>query len=254
MRILGSDFDGTLTHRLGEETFAAIRAWREAGNKFGIVSGRGTSFFFELKKKYPDLEMDFFVGYNGTAILDGNGTLLYEKRYTEVSSEKLVEDLLDWDCPCAFYSGDRFFCVVRDREDIPDWIDKTDGRFPDDLPVLPYFVQISTLCPEGESKAAEVVEKIREAYGNTLNPLQNGICIDIVPPGINKTTGLLRVAEHFGVTAEDVIAVGDNINDTDMIRDFYSYAMERGVDSIKKLVDATTETVAELIWKELEKQ
>lgn len=254
MRILGSDFDGTLTHKLGEETFAAIRDWREAGNKFGIVSGRGTGFFFELKERYPEMEMDFFVGFNGAAILDGDGTLLYEKRYSEVSSEKLMEDLLNWGCPCAFYNSEEFFCVVRDRKNIPDWIDKANGRFPDDLPVLPYFVQISTLCPEGESKAAEVVEKIRADYGDTLNPLQNGICIDIVPPYINKTTGLLRVAEHFGVTARDVIAVGDNINDTDMIRDFYSYAMERGVDSIKKMADATTETVAELICKELEKQ
>ena len=253
MKILGSDFDGTLTHKLGAETFAAIRAWREAGNRFGIVSGRGTSFFFELRKRYPELEMDFFVGYNGAAILDGDGTLLYEKRYTEVPAEKLMKDLLDLGCPCAFYLGDRFYCVVGDRKDIPDWISKEDGRFPEELPVLPYFVQISTLCPEGESKAAEVVEKIRETYGNTLNPLQNGICIDIVPPGINKTTGLLRIAEHFGASCENVIAVGDNVNDTDMIRDFYSYAMERGVDSIKKLADHTTETVAALIRNELEK-
>lgn len=252
MRILGSDFDGTLTHKLGEETFAAIRAWRKAGNKFGIVSGRGTGFFFELKERYPELEMDFFVGFNGAAILKGDGRLLYEKRYAEVSSKDLMNHLLDWGCPCAFYNGEEFFCVVRDRKDIPDWIDKADGRFPEELPVLPYFVQISTHCPGSESIAAEVVEKIREAYGDSLNPLQNGICIDIVPPGINKTTGLLRIAEHFGSSREDVIAVGDNINDTDMIRDFYSYAMERGVDSIKMLADATTETVAELIRRELE--
>jgi hydroxymethylpyrimidine pyrophosphatase-like HAD family hydrolase len=91
-------------------------------------------------------------------------------------------------------------------------------------------------------------------YGHILNPLQNGTCIDIPHVTVNKTQGLLRVAEHFGVPCENVIAVGDNVNDTDMIRDFYSYAMERGVDSIKKLADATTETVAELIRNELEKQ
>lgn len=254
MRILGSDFDGTLTHKLGEETFAAIRAWREAGNKFGIVSGRATGFFFELKERYPALEMDFFVGFNGAAIVDGNGQPLYEKRYDGVSSRKLIGDLLEWDCPCAFYNGDRFYCVVNNRENIPSWIDATDARYPVELPELPYFVQISTLCPEGEGRAAATVEKIREVYGDKLNPLQNGICIDIVPPAINKTTGLLRIAEHFGASREYVIAVGDNINDTDMIRDFYSYAMLRGVDSIKELADATTETVAELIRNELEKQ
>ena len=59
------------------------------------------------------------------------------------------------------------------------------------------------------------------------------------------------MAEHFGVPREDVIAVGDNVNDTDMIRDFYSYAMERGVEAIKDLADHTTETVADLIQKEL---
>jgi hydroxymethylpyrimidine pyrophosphatase-like HAD family hydrolase len=84
--------------------------------------------------------------------------------------------------------------------------------------------------------------------------LQNGTCIDIPHVTVNKTQGLLRVAEHFGVPRENVIAVGDNVNDTDMIRDFYSYAMEQGVKSIKKLADATTETVAKLIRNELEKQ
>jgi hydroxymethylpyrimidine pyrophosphatase-like HAD family hydrolase len=90
-------------------------------------------------------------------------------------------------------------------------------------------------------------------YGHILNPLQNGTCIDIPHVTVNKTQGLLRVAEHFGVPREDVIAVGDNVNDTDMIRDFYSYAMERGVESIKNLADHITESVADLIYAEVSK-
>ena len=50
---------------------------------------------------------------------------------------------------------------------------------------------------------------------------------------------------------EDIIAVGDNINDTHMIAEFRSYAMANAVDSIKELADFITPGVAELIEKEL---
>ena len=251
MRILGSDYDGTLTHKLGEETYAAIRAWRAAGNKFGIVSGRPLSFSAEVQASYPELELDFFVGFNGAAVIDGCGNMIYEKTCTEVSAKDLTADLVVLDCPFVHVNSDAYYCVVAKKENTPSWVDPHDVVMPERLPTLPYFHQISTQFPDDEASAAAVTDKLREKYGHILNPLQNGTCIDIPHVTVNKTQGLLRVAEHFGVPRENVIAVGDNVNDTDMIRDFYSYAMERGVDSIKDLADHTTETVAELIQKEL---
>ena len=56
--------------------------------------------------------------------------------------------------------------------------------------------------------------------------------------------------EFFGCTYEDVITVGDNINDIDMIREFRSYAMENGVDEVKKLADSIVSDVTELLEKE----
>ncbi len=42
MKILGSDFDGTLTvGGIDAAKCEAIRAWRRVGNLFGLVSGRG---------------------------------------------------------------------------------------------------------------------------------------------------------------------------------------------------------------------
>ena len=42
MKILGSDLDGTFGHGgINEAKLAAVRDWRAAGNKFGIISGRG---------------------------------------------------------------------------------------------------------------------------------------------------------------------------------------------------------------------
>ena len=254
MKIIGSDYDGTLTHKLGTVTFEAISAWRRAGNLFGIVSGRPISFREDVLKEHPALELDFFVGYNGAVISDGEGNVIFEKRCTEVSATELTKHLLELGCPFVHVNSDEYYCVVDKEENRPSWVDPHDIITSDQLPMLPYFHQISTQFPDDEASAAAVTAKLREKYGHILNPLQNGTCIDIPHVTVNKTQGLLRVAEHFGVPRENVIAVGDNVNDTDMIRDFYSYAMERGVDSIKKLADATTETVAELIRNELDKQ
>ncbi len=250
MKILGSDYDGTLTHGLGSHTYDAIRKWRVAGNRFGIVSGRGVDFRDTLLREHPELELDFFIGFNGGAIVNGEGQLIYEKRYYDVPSMELISDLFEWECPFIHYNGDAYYCVIAHDSDKPSWVLPNDFRKPHELTELPYFVQISTQLPS-VAEAAVVVERIRSAYGHRLNPLQNGTCIDIVPPSINKTTGLLQVASHFGVGRENVIAVGDNINDTDMIRDFYSYAMASGVESIKTLADEITESVIALIEREL---
>jgi len=45
--------------------------------------------------------------------------------------------------------------------------------------------------------------------------------------------------------------VGDNLNDMAMIRAFPSYAMESGVQELKDAAGRVTETVAQMIDKEL---
>ena len=92
---------------------------------------------------------------------------------------------------------------------------------------------------------------IGERFGEYLNPLQNGTCIDIVPLGMDKAQGIYKLLSLVGGEKTDVIAVGDNVNDEAMIKEFRSYAMENGVASIKALADCITVSIEELIEKEL---
>ena len=68
---------------------------------------------------------------------------------------------------------------------------------------------------------------------------------------INKAKGLYDYLELVGGKYEDMITVGDNINDTHMIKEFRSYAMANGVQSIKDIADYVTEGITELIEKEM---
>jgi HAD superfamily hydrolase (TIGR01484 family) len=251
MKILGSDLDGTLSHGgIGEAKCAAIHAWREAGHKFGIISGRGGNYYPELRRNYPLLEFDFFAACNGGYIVDGDGRVIYEARCEDVSVPDFVADLSAWGCKFAHIIGEVYFCAIARQEDAPTWINPENIVLLDALSSVSYFNQISVQLPTVAESAA-MVERIRESYGEWLTPLQNGTCIDIVPRGINKAVGLHKVRNHFGAQYEDTIAVGDNINDADMIREFHSYAMANGVDLIKELADDVVEDVTDLILKEM---
>lgn len=251
MKILGSDYDGTLTAGgIGEEKLQLIRAWREAGHKFGIVSGRGIGFLTELKQKHPTLELDFLAACNGGYITDGEGALWYRAECRDVSPRELCTDLLAFGCPYAHVMGDRYACAVADVGNLPKGAPEGTSVLPSELPTFDYITQVSVRLPTLE-EAATVAERVRDSYGAYLTPLLNGKSIDIVPRGVNKAEGLLRVAEHLGASRADVIAVGDNINDADMIRAFHSYAMEKGVDEIKALADEIVSDVADLIRKEM---
>ena len=251
MKILGSDYDGTFTHGgVGDEKLAAIRAWREAGNKFGIISGRAPDFLERLKEKHSGITLDFFASCNGGYITDGDGQLLYEAPSAEVSLKELSAFLLSIGCRYVHVVGTRCLCVVLRSSDAPPEVAEDRITRLSDMPDLPFFYQVSVRLDTVEA-AAVTVEQIRRAYGEAINPLQNGRAIDIVAHGVNKAYGLYRMMEHYGAAHGDVIAVGDNINDIDMIRAFRSYAMENGVPEIKALANATVADVTELLKQEL---
>ena len=57
--------------------------------------------------------------------------------------------------------------------------------------------------------------------------------------------------EYYGATYDDVITVGDNINDIDMIREFRSYAMKNGVEAVKNIAFGIVSDVTEILEKEI---
>lgn len=247
MKILGSDFDGTLNYGgVDEAKCEAIGAWRRAGNLFGLVSGRGPAFLQSLREHYPMLEMDYLVAYNGAFLVDAEGKILDTTVCRGVPVMELTAVLHELGCPFVYVNSVNSYTVRIDGEPLRDG----ECRLADLPPDLPWFYQISVQL-ETVSEAETVTEKLKEIYEGRLNPLQNGICIDIVAPTVNKAEGLRRLAALYGGAEADIIAVGDNINDLDMLKAFRSYAMENGVEEVKRVAGETVTSVTELILREL---
>ena len=58
--------------------------------------------------------------------------------------------------------------------------------------------------------------------------------LEIIQPGINKGTGLARLAAHYGIEREEVMAFGDHWNDAEMLEwAGESFAMENAIPEIR---------------------
>lgn len=245
MKIIASDYDGTLNHGgIDDAKRNAIKRWRKAGNLFGLVSGRGANDLVEFPEKH-NFECDFLLASNGAVILKPDGTVLWESRCSGALAMPLLEYLMSLGCYWASVHTD-FACVIDERDD-----ERYEDEFTlETVPEITYFNQISTILSD-DAEAARVTAAVKEKFAGKLNPLQNGRCIDIVAADMNKAQGLYKLLEIIGAAYDDLITVGDNINDTHMIAEFRSYAMANAVQSIKDIADYETLGITELIENEM---
>lgn len=246
MKILGCDYDGTLNWGgFDEAKLNAIQRWRNAGNKLGVVSGRGPAMMTTIQKEFG-LSLDFFVAFNGAVILDSKQKEIRKIACTDVDLTKLVQDLFAWGCDFAHVNSDTYYLIQRDKTPL-----KEGACWLENLSLSPLLYQVSVVL-ENKERAAEIIVLIQENYGDFLTPLQNERCIDIVPKGVNKAEGMYQIMEFFHAKFEDILVVGDNLNDLDMIREFNSYAMENGIKEIKCIAKHITKSVTHLIEDELQ--
>lgn len=245
MKLIATDYDGTLNYNgVGAETIEAICRWRQAGNLFGVVSGRGPDFLPELTNILGE-NFDFLVLCNGSYATDGHGRFLFGSECNAVNVRAFVGDLLEWGAPIVYINyEDKCIRVVTDGTDVAyDYI-------LDEMPDIFGFYKICTLFDD-KREIEPLAQKIEAKYGKQVNALRNGRCLDIAPFGVDKAEGIRRICNALGIGEQEVIAIGDELNDVAMLKAYNSYAMRHGNPMLAKFVNGMADSVAEVIWKEL---
>lgn len=67
--------------------------------------------------------------------------------------------------------------------------------------------------------------------------------LEILPEGVSKASGLAVLTEKLGIGPEEIVAVGDNYNDAEMLQ--YAgmgVAMGNAPDDVKRLARYVTDT------------
>ncbi|MBR0535900.1 MAG: Cof-type HAD-IIB family hydrolase [Clostridia bacterium] len=215
--LLASDFDGTLKNDDGiitDDVKSAISRFMSNGGYFTVCTGRILQGFHLYSKDYIN-----------APVLLGNGAMAYDYEKKSVifndaiGEEGLasVKDILNIfpDIPIEFYNID-CVCAINlnkhsEQHFTSQGIDFKIIQRPEDAP-LPW-TKVMIAAHGCSRQVQEILDKHPE-----INYLRTtGDYVEILKKGVDKGTGLLKLAKHLKCEQCDIYAAGDGYNDVEML-------------------------------------
>lgn len=245
--LLASDFDNTICFwsdigRVYDEDREAIRRFREAGNKFVIVSGRSYQSAIDVFNEMDFHDMDMFLVMSGSYAAYPDETPIYDKR---IDIENLVP-------LCDFFkkSGARYLGLDIGKETYS--VDIGGDMQPERTISLEDALKFKTFTSinvgyHSREEAYRNAAHLQKYYSHIITPLQNNIAIDMPPAGIDKAVAVGFAAEMYGIEKDKVYTVGDNYNDMSMLRAFHGSAMANGPQDVWASAERKVSHICEVI-------
>ena len=262
IRLLALDLDGTLLNSRGELSLRnrdAIHAARACGVRVALVTGRR---FRDARPLALELGLD-------VPIIAHNGALTKHARTLETVAAKLLPldaarsvlavarrekaDVMMSDDPKGLgllvydhiSEGNQALAkyIVWSRRIVGEGAEETVRRvasLEEYLDHEPIHMGFSGTCARIQS----LIEKLRREVGDrvyvlsTQYPQQDFALLDVLHPEASKGAGLAAVAADYNLQRDEVMAVGDNFNDREMLQ--YagtSVVMGNAEESVRKLVE-----------------
>lgn len=247
MKIIASDYDGTLRRHKGIEQAdrEAIKKWRACGNLFGIVTGRDANFITAAIPE-DNVELDFVIIYNGVDIYDLSESPKLIKRMSG-KTDRLYELLPlilrksgDW---AEFVTPDKNYYLTYHDEPADS---KNNWAKNAVLKDVNEFIQIYSLYGSDE-ESLEIVHRLNDGFSDAVSALANGAWLNAAPLGVTKATGVWEYAKLKSVKKEDIYTIGDSYNDLDMIKAFNGFTVDNGAAVVKQAAQAVYRGIWELI-------
>ena len=250
MKCAVSDFDGTLyvDERISRENLEAVARWQQAGNWFVIATGRNVTSIRRQLRALPEeqrLVPDALILNNGAMIVGGDGEEIYScplDHETAVGVLEYLDGEDDGGSGVSLKTGK--WNVVRKI-----WM-KTNQPPCDGVITLakaknlPEILQIHhrkdteediiRLCGEINARFPKAI-----AYPN----VKDG---DVVARGVGKARGIEILAEKEG-PFEEILVIGDSVNDLEMIQAYRGAAMESGSPAVKGAAAEIVSSVADYL-------
>ena len=257
VKLIVTDLDGTLMapdhQTVTQRTRAALKAAHDKGVKVAIATGRTLTFTDNVTSQIPFA--DYVIYSNGAAVFDRNAK---KDVYKNCISARHTEELLNiFDAFPIYYN-----IYVNGKIYVQN--DKTGYYINRGLPqaFLDEFTRLSATADKLSEKlrgeCAEIIAlyNVSDEHKKTLvsefekrnlyitSSLPDEI--EITAPNVNKGTALDGFCKDIGVTADEVMAFGDAMNDYEMLKlAKYSFAMGNAVDEIKEIVNYQAATNAD---------
>lgn len=218
-----SDFDGTLVRKDGtvsQKNLSAIRAYREKGGTFAVVTGRMTA---SILPRLKELGLDGVVcAYQGAAIADiGTGKLLRDEAFGREEALRVIRYLEGERLHIHVYTADEFYSnsddeLLRQYERICGVKGKVERGLSDMVASKAVrVVKVLAMVPPSEREA--VFERARCALPGIYVTCSSSRLVEFMPEGQNKAQAVEFLSGYFRVPREKIAAIGDQLNDLPML-------------------------------------
>ena len=233
-KIIALDIDGTLLNssgRVTDNTYKTVRRAAEAGAFILVATGRR---FFTAKQRVLQLELPniLLAVHNGAILKRLSGELLYHRLLPRNTAQQTVEVAKEMGlCPVVFAgTNDEATVLIEDYGNrLGSWergylqenrrflrkVDSLSRNLPDDIIEVICVVPTVDLHRLADIFEERLNDKVKSTVVTTTD-WQHAF-IGLTCPNVSKSEPLRYLAEVEGIERTEIIAIGDNYNDLEMV-------------------------------------
>jgi hypothetical protein len=213
--------DGTLLRddkTISDRTVAAVRAFEAAGGAFTIATGRGVAamkrYMEQLQSRTPLILLNGSLGYDPVT-----GEDIFRHEIPSSAIEVVWPILLAHKLDIVVHGPRRGF--IRGMNEVIAEHLREDGITVDEVPAmspanLSSVVKILTI---GEPPLLDQAEAAIRATGVPVQMVRShATYLEVLPPVGGKGRGLTTLLKHLDVPVECSLAVGDFLNDLELVQ------------------------------------
>lgn len=218
IKLVALDLDGTLLNddlKISQRTVEAIKDLQNRGIHVAFVSGR-TYKAVELVRKTALVDVPV-VAYNGGKVVIPTLDEVYSVKIPLSEALRIIRYGEERDYYVKVYIDDILYVREDDEESkafsITNGIEyKVVGKLSDNIKedvnmIVIYFKEHRDEFMDEELRSIDVAI--------TASMTRS---IDVIPRGVSKDKGLKLVADHLNVKREEILAVGNSLNDIEMLK------------------------------------
>jgi len=233
IRLLASDIDGTLLNpqfQISPEDLAALRRAHDSGIEIVLVTGRRHTFALPIAKQ---LGFDFWlISSNGAVTRSLAGETFHRDLMPREICRELCGAMQDFrgHTVLQFDKDSKGAIVLEHLDDlnasIRRWLEKNMAYIEFMVPIENALVNdpVQAMFCGSMARMSEALRTLEgSGMGNRVTvlrteyPARDLSMIDVLNTGCSKGHALERWAAHRGYRREEVMAIGDNHNDVEML-------------------------------------
>lgn len=229
IKLIATDLDGTLLRADGtvsDRTRAALEAANGAGLVVAFVTGRPPRWLDAVIETTGHLGVA--VGANGAVLYDLATEQVLVSHTIAVDDMRLVAAELRASFPAVQFATEYGHAFAAEPGYVHDWainprLDRRGVPPPDpivaDLHTITSQPALKLLAKDRAADADEFLssaDRLLAGRASVTHSSSFGL-LEIAAPGVTKATGLAELAARHGITAAEVIAIGDMPNDVPML-------------------------------------